>query len=255
MINPALQRRKSNRHWRLSVGYFRLAWEALCRSPALARWPVRQVLLKQIYFTGTESIGTVSVVGFLIGLIVVTQINQLVGRNEVLTMQLLIWIVVRELGPLLTAIVIIGRSSSAFASELSYMQVNGEIKNLRRMAISPLSYLLVPRVLGMTLAAAVLTFYLQTIAISTAWLINYLSMDMALRSQVSIFFDVLQPQEILASCLKSVVFGMLIATVSCYHGLRKKTAATEIPQAVSQAVIRSLMAVFVADGIITVLAF
>lgn len=248
-------RRQSGRFFRHIAGHFRLAWEVFCRLPALARWPVRQVLLKQLYFSGTESIVTISVVGFVVGLIVITQINNLVGRNELLTIKIMIWTIVRELGPLLTAIVIIGRSSSAFASELSTMQVNGEIKSLRRMLISPISYLIVPRVLAMTLASIVLTFYFQVVAISTGLVVTALRMDIALSSQIINSFEIIGFSDIAASLLKSVVFGMLVAVVSCYHGLRRKSAMTEVPQAVSQAVIRSLMAVFVGDGIITVLVF
>lgn len=223
--------------------------------PALARWPVRQVLLKQLYFTGTESMSTIAVVGFVVGLIVITQINNLVGRNELLTIQLLIWIIVRELGPLLTAIVIIGRSSSAFASELSSMQVNGEIKSLRNMAISPISYLIVPRVLAMVLASIALTFYFQIVAINTGLIVTALRMDISFSSQVLNFFGTISFPEIAASVLKSAVFGILVSVVSCYHGLRKKSAMTAVPQAVSQAVIRSLLAVFIGDGIVTVLVF
>lgn len=248
-------RRKPGRHYRLILGHLRLPWEVLCRLPALARWPVRQVMLKQLYFTGTESIGTIGVVGFVVGLIVITQINNLVGRNELLTIQIMIWTIVRELGPLLSAIVIIGRSSSAFASELSTMQVNGEIKSLRCMGISPISYLILPRVLAMTLASIALTFYFQIAAISTGWIVTAMRMDIALSSQIVNFFEIIDFREIASSLIKSAVFGMLVSVVSCYHGLRKKSAMTEVPQAVSQAVIRSLMAVFVGDGIITVLAF
>ena len=247
--------RKQGRYFRLYTGHFRLAWEALCRLPALARWPVRQVLLKQLYFTGTESMSTIAVVGFVVGLIVITQINNLVGRNELLTIQLLIWIIVRELGPLLTAIVIIGRSSSAFASELSSMQVNGEIKSLRSMAISPISYLIVPRVLAMVLASIALTFYFQIVAINTGLIVTALRMDISFSSQVFNFFGTISFPEIAASVLKSAVFGILVSVVSCYHGLRKKSAMTAVPQAVSQAVIRSLLAVFIGDGIVTVLVF
>ena len=250
-----ITRRSSGRFYRLLSGHFFLAWDALCRTPALARWPVRQVLLKQLYFTGLESLRTIGIVGFVAGLIIITEINHLVGRNEILTIQIMIWILVRELGPLLTAIVIIGRSSSAFASELSSMQVNGEIKSLRNMAISPISYLLVPRVLAMTLASMVLTFYFQVIALSTGWIMTSLRMDIDLISQINNSFEILSFNDIAASLFKSVVFGILVSVVSCYHGLRKKSAMTEVPQAVSQAVIRSLMAVFVADGIITVLVF
>lgn len=248
-------RRMPGRFARLISGHLSLPWEVFCRLPALLRWPVRQVMLKQLYFTGTESIGTIGVVGFVVGLIVITQINNLVGRNELLTIQIMIWTIVRELGPLLTAIVIIGRSSSAFASELSTMQVNGEIRSLRSMAISPISYLVLPRVLAMTLASIALTVYFQVAAIGTGWLVTSLRMDIALSSQIFNFFEMISFREIAASLIKSAAFGMLVSVVSCYHGLRKKTAMTEVPQAVSQAVIRSLLAVFVGDGIITVLVF
>lgn len=248
-------RRQPGRFARLIAGHFRLIWEATCRWPALSRWPVRQVLLKQLYFTGTESLSTVGVVGMVAGLIVITEINNLVGRNELLTIQIMIWILVRELGPLLTAIVIIGRSSSAFASELSSMQVNGEIKSLRNLGISPISYLVLPRMLAMTLASIALTFYFQVVAVSTGWVVTHLRMDIALSSQIVNFFEMISFNEIAASLLKSAVFGILVSLVSCYHGMRKKSAMTEVPQAVSQAVIRSLLAVFVADGIVTVLVF
>jgi len=253
--SQASTNRKPGRFFRLIAGHLLLAWEVLCRTPALARWPVRQVLMKQLYFTGTESMGTIGVVGLVVGLVVVTQINNLVGRNEVLTIQIMIWTIVRELGPLLTAIVIIGRSSSAFASELSSMQVNAEIKSLRRMAISPISYLILPRVLAMTLASIALTFYFQIVSISTGCIVTSLRMDISLISQIVNFFEIISFHEIASSLIKSIVFGMLVSVVSCYHGLRRKSAMTEVPQAVSQAVIRSLMAVFVGDGIITVLIF
>ena len=74
-------------------------------------------------------------------------------------------------------------------------------------------------------------------------------------SQTMNFLEIITFNEIAASLLKSIVFGILVSVVSCYHGLRRKSAMTEVPQAVSQAVIRSLLAVFVGDGIITVLVF
>ncbi len=243
------------RHLRLVRAHLRLAWEAFCRLPALTRWPVRQVLLKQTYFTGAESLLTVGSVAFLTGLIVVTEINNLVGRNELLTIQVMVWAIMRELGPLLTVMVIIGRSSSALASELSTMLVNDEIKSLRNMAISPLSYLVTPRVLGMTLACIALTIHFQIIAISTGMAVNALRMGASLESQAASFFEIIEFHEIAMSLFKSVLFGILVSVVSCYHGLRKKVAATEIPQSVSQAVIRSLMVVFAGDGLVAILVF
>jgi phospholipid/cholesterol/gamma-HCH transport system permease protein len=232
-----------------------LVGQVLSTLPVVVKWPVRRALLKQLYFTGIQSVGPISVMGFLAGLIMVMQVSNLVGRNELLTLQVLIWTVVRELGPLLTAIVIVGRSSSAIASELAAMQVNGEIKNLRRMGISPVSYLVVPRMLAMTVTSAVLTFYFQVVAIGTGMVVTAWNIDVSLIGEVSHFFEILSFQEIFAALLKSICFGMLMSVVPCYYGLTVKRAMTEIPVAASRAVMRSLLAVFACDGLITVLVF
>ncbi len=232
-----------------------LVGQVLSTLPVVVKWPVRRTLLKQLYFTGIQSVGPISVMGFLAGLIMVMQVSNLVGRNELLTLQVLIWTVVRELGPLLTAIVIVGRSSSAIASELAAMQVNGEIKSLRRMGISPVSYLVVPRMLAMTITSAVLTFYFQVVAIGTGMVVTAWNIDVSLIGEVSHFFEMLSFLEIFAALLKSICFGMLMSVVPCYYGLTVKRAMTEIPVAASRAVMRSLLAVFACDGLITVLVF
>lgn len=234
---------------------FALFGQALYRLPALMKWPVRRAFLKQMYFTGIQSVGPVGSFGFLSGLIMVTQVSSLVGRNEMLTLQVLIWTVVRELGPLLTAVVIVGRSSSAIASELAAMQVNGEIISLQRMGVSPRAYLIMPRMLAMTVASLALTFYFQLVAIGTGMIVTAWHIDVSLAGEIGHFFEILSFQEIFAALLKSVLFGMLVSVVSCYHGLSVKRAMTEIPIAASHAVMQSLLAVFACDGLITVFFF
>jgi len=223
--------------------------------PEVAKWPVRRALLKQLYFTGIQSIGPITIMAFLAGLIVVMQVSNLVGRNELLTLQTLIWTMVRELGPLLTAIVIVGRSSSAIASELAAMQVNGEIKSLLRLGISPIGYLVVSRLLAMTLTSLVLTFYFQVIAIGTGMVVTAWNIDVSFLGEVGHFFEMISYREIFVAMLKSICFGILMSVVPCYHGLTVKQSMTEIPVAASRAVMRSLMAVFACDGLITVLLF
>jgi len=232
-----------------------LVGQVLHALPAVIRWPVRNALLKQLYFTGIQSVGPITVMGFLAGLIMVMQVSNLVGRNELLTLQVLIWTVVRELGPLLTAIVIVGRSSSAIASELAAMQVNGEIKSLRRMGIPPVAYLVVPRMLAMTMTSLVLTFYFQVVAIGTGMIVTAWHIDVSLAGEAGHFFEMISYLEIFSAVLKSICFGMLVSVVPCYYGLTVKNAMTEIPVASSRAVMRSLMAVFACDGLITVLLF
>lgn len=232
-----------------------LAGKVLHALPAVFKWPVRRALLKQLYFTGIESVGPVTVMAFLAGLIVVMQVSDLVGRNELLTLQALIWTVVRELGPLLTAVIIVGRSSSAIASELAAMQVNGEINCLRRMGISPVAYLVVSRMLAMTITSLVLSFYFQVVAIGTGMVVTAWHIDVSLFGEVGHFFGMISYLEIFAALLKSICFGMLVSVVPCYYGLTVKRAMTEIPVAASRAVMRSLLAVFACDGLITVLLF
>jgi phospholipid/cholesterol/gamma-HCH transport system permease protein len=232
-----------------------MIWNVLSNLPVIAKWPVRNALLKQLYFTGIQSVGPITVMALLAGIIMVTQVSNVVGRNELLTLQVLIWTVVRELGPLLTAIVIVGRSSSAIASELASMQVNGEIKNLRRMGISPVFYLVTPRMVAMTLTCVALTFYFQLIAIGTGMVVTAWGIDISFTGEVSHFFELLSFLEIFTALFKSFCFGILVSVVSCYYGLSVTRALTEIPVASSRAVMRSLLAVFACDGLITALVF
>jgi phospholipid/cholesterol/gamma-HCH transport system permease protein len=109
--------------------------------------------------------------------------------------------------------------------------------------------------LAMTISSIVLTFYFEVTAIVTGWIVTTMRMDIALSSVIGNSFQIIGFTDLSASMIKSAIFGILVSVVSCYHGLRKKSAMTEVPQAVSQAVIRSLMAVFIGDGIITVLVF
>ena len=112
-----------------------------------------------------------------------------------------------------------------------------------------------PRWLPLALAAIALAFYCQIVAVGTGWVVTAIGQNVLLSDEISGFFEIISYREIAATLVKSAIFGMLVAVVSGYHGLRNKTAMTEVPQAVSQAVIRSLLAVFVADGVVTVLVY
>jgi phospholipid/cholesterol/gamma-HCH transport system permease protein len=135
------------------------------------------------------------------------------------------------------------------------MQVNGEIKNLRRMGISPVFYLVTPRMLAMTMTCVVLTFYFQLIAIGTGMVVTAWGIDVSFVGEVSHFFEMLSFLEIFTALFKSLCFGILVSVVSCYYGLTVTRAMTDIPVASSRAVMRSLLAVFACDGLITALVF
>jgi len=217
--------------------------------------PVRSVLYKQIYFTGIEALNKVALIGILIGIVIITQVANIVGFNPVLTGRILVWTVVRELGPLFVAIIVIARSCTAIAAELGSMKANKEIDALITMGIDPYAYLVMPRIIGISASVFMLAFYFQISAIAGGLIVSSLFTDILFYEQLKGVFSVLSIFQVAVSLIKSAIFGLLISTISCYHGLRVKSSITEIPQVTTLAVMQSLFVVLIFDGIITVVSF
>lgn len=254
-LHPArLGRSFLNVAWYLQ-GLLGLLRHVLANLSVLAIPPVRLVFLKQIYFTGVEALGAVSFIAVLSGIVITTQVTSLVGVNATLTAKVMLWTVVRELGPLLTAIIIIARSSSAAASELAAMKVHGELNALRQMGIEPLDYLIVPRVAGITLSVMAVTFYFQMISIISGIGFAALTHGIPFVGTIASVASLLGPGEVAASLFKTLTFGLVISTTSCYYGLRAPLSATAIPQAATAAVMRNLLTVFFLGGLITYAVF
>lgn len=222
---------------------------------ALKNPSIRIVLYRQIYFTGVTALNKIVIIGILIGIVIIAQVINIVGSDAVLTGKILIWTVVRELGPLFVAIIIIARSCSAISSELGSMRVNKEIESLMSMGINPISYLIIPRIAGGTISAFVLTFYFQISAILGGLLLSFIFMNIPFLQHLRVIFSVLNISEITISFLKGVIFGLTISTISCYYGLGVRTSITEIPQATTKAVMYSLFLVFILNGIITLVSY
>ena len=151
--------------WRHLSGYYGLIAHSFSHSRALRIAPVRLVFLRQVYFTGIEALGIVSLIALLSGALVITQTIALVGANSETVLRVLVWVVVRELGPLFAAILIVARSTPAIATELALMKTHHELDHLQQMGIAPHDYLIVPRIAGVSLSVMALSFYFQIIAI------------------------------------------------------------------------------------------
>jgi phospholipid/cholesterol/gamma-HCH transport system permease protein len=232
-----------------------LSFSAFRRAGALRLAPVREVFLRQMYFTGVEAVGRIAIIASLIGVVIITQVINIVGLNAELTGKILAWTVVRELGPLLTAIIIIARSSTAVASELGSMRVGREIDYLRSVGIDPMDYLIMPRVFGLTACIIILTFYFQIISITGGVLVAGAVLDTPFRVLFMGIFRTIGFYELCISFVKAASFGLVVASVSCYHGLKVRSSITEIPQATTIAVMQSLFLIFVLDGGITLVSF
>lgn len=216
----------------------------------LWRAPVRSVLVRQLYFTGVESLGLIVLIGIAVGAIIVNQVHFQVGQSGAETLRLLALITINELAPLLTALILIARSSSAMASELAAMQVHGEILTLQRMGIPVGHYLVLPRVTGMVLASLLLSLYFAVLALLAAALL------VGGRNgphELLLLADSLPLATVLEGVFKSLLFGAAIAFMACRAGLKATQGMTEIPKAASRSVIGSLLAVFALDLLLVLL--
>jgi phospholipid/cholesterol/gamma-HCH transport system permease protein len=238
-----------------AAGASALVLEAVLALPALALRPVRLVLYRQIYFTGVQALFVVAAIGLVLGLAIVTQVSSLAGRTTDLAGRVLVWVVVRELGPLFAAIIVIARSGTAVAAELGSMKVGGEIRYLRAMGIPAVRYLVVPRIAGVTTSLLALLFFFQGIAVLGGLALGWLLLDLPFLAQIDTVAATLSFFDVSISLAKGLVFGLIIAAAACYHGLRVGASITEVPQAATRAVIEALILVVVVNGAITVASF
>ena len=217
------------------------------------RWwrpPMTSVLLRQVYFTGVESLSLIILIAIAVGGIIVHQMHYQFGQAGHDTLRLLSLLTLNELSPMLTALILIARSSSAMASELAAMRVHGEIRVLRRLGLSVRDYLLVPRVVGMVLASFVLSLYFSAATLLAAALaVGGLNGP----HELALLGDSLPWTAVGQGVLKSLLFGLAIAITSCRAGMTGGLAMTDIPKAASRAVINCLLAVFAVDLAVLVL--
>lgn len=223
--------------------------------PSLENTAIRSVLLKQLYFTGFEAWKIIILVALILGTVIVSQVVGLVGgENGSLTGKVLVWVVFRELGPLLTAMIVIARSGTAIAAELGSMKINGELDSLEQLGIPCERYLILPRIIGVAIAVTVLTAYFVLIAFVGGFLIASLGHHIPYTQFIQGVIASLGLWEFLVLAVKSLAFGLAIPLICCHAGLSVGTSATEIPQAATRAVITSLFSVVLLDGLITFLA-
>lgn len=216
-----------------------------------------KVLVMQILFTGIEALGisTILAVGIgaivnIIGASVLPQFGQ--GR---LMYTILIAIITRELGPLLTAFIITARSGTAIATELGGMVVSHEIEAYISVGVDPISYLAVPRFLGVTISSFLLNIYFNVFGLLGSYLVLSIITPVPFQEYYTGLLDALRPIDVGVGLFKSLVFGALISLVSTYQGFSVIRASTEIPQAGIRAVGQALVSIVFADAVVTTLSY
>ena len=207
----------------------------------------------QIRFTGLEALlltcGTALLLG---GVTLIQAFSQLSGLGaENYIGLLMVLIVIRELGPLLTAVLVIGRSATAIAAELGTMQLNGEVDALAAHGVNPYQYLLLPRWLGVSISIFALMVFFDASALAGGLLVARLKHGVTLGFFMDSVRDALMNRDLAATLLKVALFGGAITFHACHYGLGIRRSQTEIPQAVTKTVVSALVAVFLLDGLVT----
>ena len=217
----------------------------------------RRVMSLQILFTGIEAVGVIAIMSLALGAVIIIQGLSLLpqlGQSSLIYM-LLIIVITRELGPLLTAFVVAARSGTAIATELGNMVINHEVEAYLAAGINPLSYLVVPRIIGVTVSTFILNLYFNIFGLLGSFLVTQFSRPVSFSEYFDGVLAALSFTDVGTSLIKSLVFGAIISVVATYYGFKVERAPTEVPQMAIHAVGRGVVLCIVADAIITILYY
>lgn len=218
---------------------------------AAAKRLVHGIMLTQVMFTGVQALSLVSAIGLLIGASIIIQTNMMMPADGELIGRVLVAVVLRELAPLITAIVVAGRSGTAIATELGNMKVNSEVLALSSLGIDPLRYVVLPRMVGCVVSVVALMIYFSIVSLSAAFAIGILASGASLSSFQQGVAGSVMPHDLALFFAKGLGLGTIVGWLSCHFGLQVKSSPTEVPQQASRAVVMSLLGCVVYNTALT----
>jgi phospholipid/cholesterol/gamma-HCH transport system permease protein len=240
---------------RLALGYTSMLVHAFTRRELLRDASVRAALVRQIQVTGVQALPYVAVVAALFGAVAVTRVLDLLGPDDDTVLKAVVWGGIRELGPLVTALIIIVRSAVAIAAEVALMTMRDGIHDGYWNNIAHEEEVVLPRILGTAISAAALVSCFEFIAVASALLSATVTLGTELEFEIDSFFSVANWWLVPLSIVKGLVFGGGIAVIACYHALNVGKDVGDIPKAVVAACLGSLTFVMVVDVIALVFLF
>jgi phospholipid/cholesterol/gamma-HCH transport system permease protein len=226
------------------------SWKANPFTGSRLRW---NATIKQMAIVGVNGLPVVCLIAACTGLVMALQGGaelRKFGALE-LTINLVGVSMTRELGPLMTAIVVIGRSGSAFSAEIGTMVVTEEVDALRSMALEPVEFLLVPKYLAMIVMMPCLTIAADFAGILAGGIFMYYSLDMSLWLYLKATLEILFLRDIVTGLIKSLAFGTIIVHVGCFEGFHVTGGPEGVGQATTAAVVKSIFLVILADLLFT----
>jgi phospholipid/cholesterol/gamma-HCH transport system permease protein len=233
------------------IGHTTLTW---LRSTTSLRRLRPTSIARHVYETGITAIPIVSLIAFLITLIIAYIAAQQAREYgaEIFVVDIVTVGVLRELGVLLTAIIVAGRSGSAFAAEIGAMKLNEEVDALHAIGVPPIEVLVVPRIIGLVIALPLLTVIADFIGLSGGALLCKLLLDMPLELYMDRVQDAISPTTFWVGVVKAPVFGLLIALSGAYRGLQVRDSSRELGRLTTVAVVQSIFLVIFANAMFAI---
>jgi len=213
--------------------------------------------IHQAMSVGVGAIPIVSLISLFVGTILALQgAYQLrkLGALQLVASAVAI-VMTRELGPLMTAIVVIGRSGSAFAAEIGTMKVNEEIDALETMALEPVHFLVAPKFVAMAVMMPCLTTWADFMGVAGGGLFGVTNAGFTWASYFRATLDALVLRDIFTGLIKSVMFGLVITAVGCQEGLSTGLGSEEVGRSTTAAVVKSIFLVVAVDLVFTALFY
>lgn len=212
-------------------------------------------LCANIQDVGVNAIPIITLISFLIGVVLsyqgVTQLRRF--GAEIFTVNLLALGILREVGILITAVVVAGRSGSAFTAQIGTMALNEEIDAMRTMGLDPINVLVIPRLLALVISLPLLTFLSDIIGVLGGAFMTHILMDISFTQFIDQFKSAITPSTFWVGMAKAPVFAFLIALIGCFEGLQVKGSAESVGKQTTKSVVESIFLVIVADAVFSVL--
>lgn len=212
-------------------------------------------VVRQMYEVWIRALAIVGVLCFLIGVVVAYQgVQQLKQFGaETFSVEAVAISMFRELGVLLTAIIVAGRSGSAFTAQIGTMQVNLEIDAMRTLGLNPIEWLVIPRMLALTLSMPLLGFWGDMAGLLGGAFACTIYLDFTMVQFFDRLRDTVGPWHFYTGMIKAPVFGLVIAIIGCYQGLQVRGSAESVGQLTTKSVVESIFCVIVLDAIFSII--
>lgn len=232
-------------------GHLMIVLAGCCRHPSRIRFVSIVATLNRV---GLNAIPIIATISFLIGVVLVYQGAFQLRKfgAEIYTVDLLAVSLLREIGILLTAIMVAGRSGSAFAAQLGTMKLNQEIDALQTLGLDPMEVLVVPRVIALVIALPLLAFIADIIGLAGGVIMSYLALDISFEQYTQQLIQAIKPSTFWVGIFKAPFFGFVIALVGCFEGMQVHGGATSVGKNTTKAVVEGIFLVMVLDAVFSI---